>query len=99
MFFLDDELLMKGYKDARRRQLDIEIADVDNLWTDKYLIEKSNGQIYFYDKTTLQLVHVIQSPYIKCQRMKGNREQSLFICQDEERQYSIIKRIDYNPDL
>ncbi|EDV21016.1 uncharacterized protein TRIADDRAFT_60338 [Trichoplax adhaerens] len=96
MFYLDDELLVKSYKDARRRQLDIEIADVDNLWTDKYLVEKRNDHIYFYDKTTLQLMHVLQSPHIKCKRIKGNRQQSLFICQDDERQYSIIKRIEGN---
>ena len=85
---------MKGFHDAVI-QFKTSITCIENLWPLHYFIvvEKLTSKVYFYDRLTLKLIQVIQSPYIKIWRLTGNNDQSVFICQSFDKEYCIIKPV------
>lgn len=61
----------------------------------KYFVvfEQLSRKVQFYDNQTLELIHVIESPHIRPWKIKGNLDQSMFICQSRDGEYGIITEV------
>ena len=71
------------------------IYRVENMHPKKYFVvfEQLSKKVQFYHNQTLELVHIIESPHIRPWKIKGNQEQSMFICQDRNGECGIITEI------
>ena len=87
---------MKGHKEVFKALPYIpSMHNLDKIWSVKYFVfvDEWKKSINLHDITTLECVRVIQSPHIKPWKIKSNHDQSVFICQGWNHEFSIIKGI------
>ena len=88
--------LGKGHEDKYHKFCERPYVDrVKQIWRCQYFVnvEDFTSRIILYDYQTLEVVHVIHSPYIYFEKLWMNAKQSIFIYRDDQGQYGIIKRI------
>lgn len=68
---------------------------MENAFPNKYfmLIDFMNCKILIYDQENVELIQVIEATTLKPTMIKGNEQQTIFICQQQNDQYCIIKAI------
>lgn len=69
--------------------------NIENAWPKKFFIavDRIRSKIHYYHHETMQLLHSVHSPNISNpNKIKGNEQQSLYICKDNKNhRYCVIK--------